>query len=1246
MAIVLVQQISTSGSSKTGISIPVSGVTPGNCLVAFGCTRPFRTGGISFSDDAGGSWSVLADSHASTTVDDTIGYVLNSAGGTVTVSLNFSSSTSTTALINVVEFSGVTTVSPGTDGSGIGTGGTTSSPSTGSKTTSNLNDLILASMACPGTTPPTAGPTNGFTGLNNVSGGSGSSTCLMTGAFLITSVTGSYFTGWTLSSSIACDETIGALEAGAGGGGGGGLLLPIGSFTEDGPYTPLNFEMFALDTGAEQAWYANPEWVNFPLVNSWQASLGIQPYTAVSTNPIRALVNASGSTINTASLATSASGSISVNNTPGVQAGDVVVCTVTLNQNTTTAGSITAPDGSWTTDYTGVQNDGSNATWLFHKVAGASEPASYGFSFTFGTGTGFGVDAMLCVYRGGAFIAVDDVQATNTATASTTASAPSLNATAGDMLVVIFFVAQWSAQFSLLPGLAQQLNFHDTSVGSSYCWNDGPAMVSGATGTFNSTMPVAQPSTGISFALRMPASQVTVEPVPQFKAQPKLVATISGAVAATSNALKAVPKLVAALALRLSASVATKAQPVQTDSGRIIGIPATLIKAQPKLTDTVAAVLSAATSFKARPAFAVTSAIRIAGSAIAKASSLIVQASGTVFQEVLATAIVKLTSLGSPANASIKASPTAAATAQPKLLPALRTVLRANGFVKSLPAQISFVMTKLAGVLSMKGAPGTLATGKPTATASAVSKAQTIVAGSPRSVLSPLNSIRALPAQISAAMMKLAGSGIVKGSPATLAAGNPTATASAASKTQSTFSGSPRSAISPTNSIRALPALAASLGSIKAIASTAFKAAPAIILNPALKLAANQTAKLVQLIVIMSGRAIQNAQTVAGTAIMQLTSLKSPMSASIQMQVASALKSLPQVLTVLAAKLMPSSISMKGSPVTTTTGKSIASAATTSKAQPRLAGSPGTVVSPTDSIRALPALTASLGSIKTIASTAVKAVPALTVLPVLKLVAAGTTKLTSLVVVMGGRAIQNAQTVAGTAVMKLTSLKSPMSADVQLSPNPAFIVRPIIQVTSSITMVLAFVAKALPRMLNNPAVRAVTSFAAKARPALIASGQVLQAIVANMAAKLASLGSKAAGAAVAAGQAGSTVRPAQQSGVSGTVAGLPNIVQHPAMNTVVPSITSRATDSIKALPQIGVLPGVALAGAVLGIIGRSFISSLVQLVKRLLHNELPVYLFLVAPEVLSLSLVPLEAASLSLRPLEVETLTISLSEDF
>ena len=149
--------------------------------------------------------------------------------------------------------------------------------------------------------------------------------------------------------------------------------------------------------------------------------------------------------VGASSLADSASAvsSISISAPSGIRSGDILVAELIVYDATATDVP-TAPSGWTSIRHDAVSNGNKATSWLYYKVAGASEPASYGWNL----GSNW-VAGVIGAWRGASAI---DSAAGSTAAGSgpLSISAPSLTPSNNNELQLFFY----GAQSSVAPSIA------------------------------------------------------------------------------------------------------------------------------------------------------------------------------------------------------------------------------------------------------------------------------------------------------------------------------------------------------------------------------------------------------------------------------------------------------------------------------------------------------------------------------------------------------------------------------------------------------------------------------------------------------------------------------------------------------------------------------------------------------------------------------------------------------------------------
>ncbi len=234
--------------------------------------------------------------------------------------------------------------------------------------------------------------------------------------------------------------------------------------------------------------------------------------------------------VGASSLADSASAvsSISISAPSGIRSGDILVAELIVYDGTATDVP-TAPSG-WTSIRHDAVGNGNKATsWLYYKVAGASEPASYGWNL----GSNW-VAGVIGAWRGASAI---DSAAGSTAAGSgpLSISAPSLTPSNNNELQLFFYSAQSSVAPSIAPSnaLTPRFDTGSSKEGFTLAFADHAApAINNASPTYPATV-----STGVATAqtvLLIPSSQ-SATPSPSATATTASTATATRTSTATST---------------------------------------------------------------------------------------------------------------------------------------------------------------------------------------------------------------------------------------------------------------------------------------------------------------------------------------------------------------------------------------------------------------------------------------------------------------------------------------------------------------------------------------------------------------------------------------------------------------------------------------------------------------------------------------------------------------------------------------
>ena len=174
---------------------------------------------------------------------------------------------------------------------------------------------------------------------------------------------------------------------------------------------------------------------------------------------------------------------------PGVKAGDTLIAQIVIHDGTG-ADVPTAPSG-WSSVRHDAINSGNQATsWLYDKVAGASEPASYGWQIS----SNFAVGVM-GAWRGATSLPVENASGATAGGASpVSVSAPSLTPNHDHELQLYFYGSQALTAPTITPSnsLTQRFNGSSSSEGFAVAFADLAAPLA------NNASPIYPATTSVS----------------------------------------------------------------------------------------------------------------------------------------------------------------------------------------------------------------------------------------------------------------------------------------------------------------------------------------------------------------------------------------------------------------------------------------------------------------------------------------------------------------------------------------------------------------------------------------------------------------------------------------------------------------------------------------------------------------------------------------------------------------------------
>ncbi len=205
--------------------------------------------------------------------------------------------------------------------------------------------------------------------------------------------------------------------------------------------------------------------------------------------------------------------SITITKPTNTAKGDVLIASIAVRPNTVT---ITAPTG-WTLVNRQDNAGGSvNSLAVYSKVATATEPASYTWSFSANTGNEGGIMAFSGVDN---TTPIDVSAGSITAAATTTFTAPSVTTTVTNTMIVTAHEYSSSDRWTALTGLTEVYDVASLAVpdalGISLLGSYKAQAAAGATGTFSATAASnADTGAGITVALKpVVCGAVAADPV-------------------------------------------------------------------------------------------------------------------------------------------------------------------------------------------------------------------------------------------------------------------------------------------------------------------------------------------------------------------------------------------------------------------------------------------------------------------------------------------------------------------------------------------------------------------------------------------------------------------------------------------------------------------------------------------------------------------------------------------------------------
>jgi hypothetical protein len=174
---------------------------------------------------------------------------------------------------------------------------------------------------------------------------------------------------------------------------------------------------------------------------------------------------------------------------PGVQSGDTLLAQIIVADGS--ASIVPTPPSGWTSIRRDAVSNGNKATsWLYYKVAGANEPASYGWNMSSSWAAG-----VMGAWRGASSSPVDNASGATAAGASPVSdSAPSLTPSSNNELQIYFYGSQAYAgpTITLAGALTQRFDIKSSKEGFTLAFADLAAPSAGtASPTYAATASIS-----------------------------------------------------------------------------------------------------------------------------------------------------------------------------------------------------------------------------------------------------------------------------------------------------------------------------------------------------------------------------------------------------------------------------------------------------------------------------------------------------------------------------------------------------------------------------------------------------------------------------------------------------------------------------------------------------------------------------------------------------------------------------------
>jgi hypothetical protein len=217
----------------------------------------------------------------------------------------------------------------------------------------------------------------------------------------------------------------------------------------------------------------------------------------------------------------------------GVEAGDTMIAQIVVYDGT--ASDVPTRPSGWSSIRNDAVNGGNEATsWLYYKVAGANEPASYSWNIS----SNFAV-AVMGAWRGTTLVPIENSSgATAAGNSPITVSAPSLTPNLNHELEVYFYASQapTAPTLTLSGALNQRFNLSSLKEGFALAFADLPApFANNASPTYPGTASTANTAGTAGTAGSAVITAQAMLLVPGATPTPTSTATASATASATST---------------------------------------------------------------------------------------------------------------------------------------------------------------------------------------------------------------------------------------------------------------------------------------------------------------------------------------------------------------------------------------------------------------------------------------------------------------------------------------------------------------------------------------------------------------------------------------------------------------------------------------------------------------------------------------------------------------------------------------